>query len=96
MSDTCQKLLGKFKTKILRHHENSDAAWECTSNSGTCKQILDTFFGVLLEKETLTLPQLDKTLCRESANCLARPTPYWQCPDSNFNYTLYSQLASIV
>ncbi|BAS79061.1 Os02g0535801 [Oryza sativa Japonica Group] len=37
-----------------------------------------TFRGVLLENETLTLPQLSRTLYVEAMSCLARSTPYLQ------------------
>lgn len=45
---------------------------------------INTFSGVLLEKDILTLPQLTRTLWRDATNCLARSTPYLQKPTSIF------------
>ncbi|WVZ03889.1 hypothetical protein V8G54_024695 [Vigna mungo] len=53
-----------------------------------------TFCGVLSEKDILTLPQLARTLSKETANCLARSTPYRQFPKSIVDISQYPQIFS--
>jgi hypothetical protein len=59
---------------------------------GSLKEIsksIYTFSGVLLEKDILMLPQLQRTFCSIVANCFARSAPYGQFPRKNIMYIQY-------
>jgi hypothetical protein len=53
-----------------------------------------TFSGVLLEKDILTLPQLQSTFCSIPAKFFARSLPYGQFPRENIKDIQYDNLSN--